>query len=616
MLSGYNALQRNISQRAPWMFAALGFFYYASSLWHAALTQISVLDEGLYLFKGFLFSSNIYTPFQPYGPWTNQLPFAFYIPGWLQQVFGPSLLSGRIAAVGFGLLTYIGLVLVLRKYANWKITSVLLILFALNSAQVKMTALATSQGLVSCLVIWMLYFLLGKDQKNWQIFLGGVLAGLTVMVRINMVVLLPLVLLFIWWQYGWKAALWNGLGIAIFFIGGHAVVWPGVLRIWARWLPLPFLSDWFAPETVSTWDPDNPLAFRVASFFLGFRYHFAALTGGTLSVLWVDKLSLEQRGALKSFVFLYITFVLLYLIHLWAALFNDYCVFCFPTYITFFSIIGFILLAISLTNLRENRFGRKLFSSAVLIFILAGIAYSAEDIFSDAFGSTLYKAILNLPIPGTNAALWQVLANKFALEQNAITKITNSALPTLITSFGALMILILLVAIKKYARSNWLSIRCDVVLVLFFMAAVFTPAKPLAGGYNTYDCDTPVIENYDRIGEELSLFIPDEASVYWAGYSPVTLLHMPQAVIFPAQLHSGYSYRISKESDALLQYGWWNESLARQWVGEADYILVEAKNENENALLANGYADHELVYRSYPQNCRQNSEMLLFRRKP
>src|SRR5436190_18535381 len=67
------------------------FFFYCIELWRYAHIQFSVLDEGLYLYKGWLYATGEYAPFQDYGPWTNQMPLAFLIPGWVERIFGPGL---------------------------------------------------------------------------------------------------------------------------------------------------------------------------------------------------------------------------------------------------------------------------------------------------------------------------------------------------------------------------------------------------------------------------------------------------------------------------------------------------------------------------------------------
>jgi len=605
----------NIIKRAAYIIAALAFLFYTYRLTLYAQTQVSVLDEGLYLFKGWLFSTGVYQPFQEYGPWTNQMPFAFYLPGWFQQIFSPSLLTGRAMAVGLGLLTFIGLGLTLRKFAGEIVTACLLVFFALNSAQIKMVSVATSQGLIAFLLVWMLFFLLDGQKQTWSLFTAGVLAGLAVMVRINLLPILPIVLAFVLWEKGLKSALWVGLGISVFFIGGHAIFWPQILQIWAKWLPFSFLSNWAAPKTLPTWQPDPPFAFRIASFFLAFRFHFVALVGTLVSFTLVNFQKLKEEKLWKTYWFLLISMVSLFLIHMWAALFNDYCVFCFPTYVSFFEGVGYILIALAIPRLDFKTGWRAGAGLLALMIIFSGISYSAEELFSNIFKENLYQTVLELPIPTTGAVLWQVIANKFGIEFEALIKMTNSALPVIITLviMGATVGLVAL-AFGFRKRKN-LSIFGAASLILIGVAALLTPTNLLAGGYNTYDCEYPVVDRYDSIGRELSPQIPKGASIYWAGYSPVTLLHLTGAEIYPAQLHSGYSYRISEESDALLKYGWWNESLAKKWLSESDYLLLEARNFKDLAALSENFSGFELIYRSEPQNCRPNSEMVLYRRK-
>lgn len=604
----------NFIQRAAWIFAALAFIYYAISLVWYAVTQVSVLDEGLYLFKGWLFSSGAYTPFQENGPWTNQMPFAFYIPGWLQQFFSPGLLTGRVVAIIQGLLTFFGLGLTLRKFADDLVVAGLLILFALNSAQTKMISVATSQGLISFLLVWMFYLLFGYRQKAWALFTAGIIAGLSVMVRINLVPILPIILGYVYWDRGFKPMLLVGMGIAIIFFGTHLYFWPEILQIWAKWLPFPFLSGWAAPKTVPTWQPDTPFAFRVASFFLAFRFHFVALVGSIISISLVSFKKLIESSLFKSFWFLIVIITSLFFIHMWAALFNDYCIFCFPTYVSFFEIIGYILIALVFPYIDLSSSKRAGIGLLSCILILAGIAYSAEDIYLTVFEDTLYRGILNLTLPFTGAELWQIFANKFNLEYPALIKVTNSIFPILISLFVLFGMVGLVVVVHRWGKGVYRGIASHALVLIGFFAAFLTPSNLFAGGYNTYDCEFPVVDRYDMIGEQISALIPEGAQLYWAGYSPVTLLHLREVKIYPSQLHSGYSYRISGDNEGLLKYGWWNENLARMWAKDSDYILLEAKNLEEMESLTNNFQDHKLIYRSQPQNCRPNSEMLLFRR--
>jgi hypothetical protein len=72
------------------------------------------------------------------------------------------------------------------------------------------------------------------------------------------------------------------------------------------------------------------------------------------------------------------------------------------------------------------------------------------------------------------------------------------------------------------------------------------------------------------------------------------LLYLPQAKIYPAQLNGDYSYRLGGDPDELLRYGWWDESLGRKWVKDANYIIVAQNYYNswlKDALESGDYQE-------------------------
>jgi hypothetical protein len=605
------------------LLAVAGMLFYGGLLWTLAHHQVSVLDEGLYLYKGWLFGTGQYTPFQAYGVWTNQMPLAFLIPGWVELLFGPGLRTGRMLAVALGLLMMPGLWLTARRLGGRWIAAGVMIVLALNPAAARMYALAASQGLVACLLAWTMWFSLGADRKNWQLLTGGLLAGCAVMVRINLLPLLPLLALYILWARGWQALLWSLGGMLASFGGVHLYYWPSILELWAKWLPFGFLKTWFPPKTVPTWNPDNPAGFRVASFFLAFRYHFAALAGSLAAwIFWPKKeknktenISLYE-SRYKTAVFLSILLIVFFSLHAWAALGNEYCVFCFPTYTAFYSEVGLLLVAVTLPAWDLNPPAwRKWLGGVSFLALLAGMAYSAEGAAENMLGGLFYKRLLASPVPGLNGALiWQVLANKFRLEYKSLYDNVHTWFPVLlILAFGLAVFVVAWVSARASKGRSW-----GVGIVLFLVLGSFLePAPVLAGDYNSYDCAADVIPSYEATGALLAKSIPPGSKIFWAGYSPVTLLYLPGVKIYPAQLHGAYSFRISADDDALLKYGWWNEHLAEKWLNEADFILAEQKNLGKNDWLsAAGRLEHfELVTQSAPLSCDADAVMFLYRRK-
>lgn len=586
----------------PWLadfLALIGLSLYAAQTWQFAHLQFSVLDEGLYLYKGLLLASGQYTPFQDFGLWMNQMPLAYLIYGWAQLLFGAGLRTGRIFTFALGLLTALGLFLTARRLGNRWTAALLLWALALNPAALRMGAMAASQGLTACLLAWTFFLSLGADRRPWQLFLGGLLAGAIVMVRINLILLLPLLLLYLW-----RANL-RGLpaflaGILLSFGGLHALYWPNILRLWAKWLPLPLLADFSPPPNTPTWNPESPLGYRVASFFLAFRYHFAALFGGLLAWLFFD----GKKRRLEV-IFLAAFLLASFLLHAWAALGNDYCVFCFATYTAFYAGAGLLLLALTLPAWQLTPSAPKRWLGGLaLTVLLGGMAYSAEGSLRDWLPHNFYRRLVSLPAPGFDGAqLWQVFVNKFGGDLRAVTDIAQALLPVA----GALLLAWLLLS-----EGIWLGAwgRGLALFGLIGALAAFSPL--LAGEYRAYDCPADILPGYEAAGAVLQENIPPGAKIYWAGYSPVPLLYLPQVTILPGQLHGVYSLRLSQDDEALRRYGWWNQSLAENWLAQADFVIVEAGNAPG---LAGKLTDFTLAAQTAPQSCQPNSALMVYRRK-
>src|SRR5512136_1033496 len=99
-------------------FALLGMAVYLVFSIHFANTQRSTIDEGLYLYKGYLFAKGIYHPFQDYGPRAEYSPLSYLIQGYIQLWFGPGLRTGRIFAIIVGILALLGLWAAARRLAG------------------------------------------------------------------------------------------------------------------------------------------------------------------------------------------------------------------------------------------------------------------------------------------------------------------------------------------------------------------------------------------------------------------------------------------------------------------------------------------------------------------
>ncbi|MEA4909605.1 MAG: glycosyltransferase family 39 protein [Anaerolineaceae bacterium] len=574
------ALQRVTAARGAAEVVALlgGLVYLAQSVYYAHADMVS-MDEGTYLTKGLLFATGVYRPFQDYGPWTNKMPLAFLVPGWAEAMFGPGLRTGRYLSVLLGVLLLLALWLAARRLAGrWPAAAVVWAM-ALNPGNVMLYSLAISQVQVACLLAWSLYLVLGDGRRLWQLVLGSLLAMATVLTRQNMAPAVALVLAYIWWQHGGRAFLWSTGAAAILFVLPHALYWPNILAIWAPWLPAsltPFLSAWrpvlnAASVSVQHFDWIT----RLYVFWEGMRWNFFALAGAVLTwILWPRRREWQSPVHFRAAVFLSVLLVTLTAMHLWAAIGQEYCVYCYTVYLPFFSLAGVLLVAVSFRSwVRRPGLLRQALAALAVLVLGVGIGFGAQQ--------ALDEPLLNLPIPrtrnlrilpGTNE-LWRSLSNKFGWSY----EFQQQVLPTaagLLFAVGLLALCLAYFLLRRKARLQW-GAAVSALLAFFLLGSLLAPTPVFSGSSLPNDCGLDVIASHEAAGAHLAQLIPPGSRVYWQNdLSPAPLLYIPGAQIYPPQLNHWYSYLQGGDPDQLLKLGYWNEILAARWQQEADFLLV------------------------------------------
>lgn len=131
-------------------------------------------------FKGLLFATGQFTPFQDFGVWTNHMPLAFLIPGQIQEWFGAGLRTGRYFSIFLSILMLIGLWLTVKGLSGKWWAAGAIWAYALNPAAVKLYTIAISQAIIACMFVWMLFFCLGKEKRIWQLIIAGAISGLMI----------------------------------------------------------------------------------------------------------------------------------------------------------------------------------------------------------------------------------------------------------------------------------------------------------------------------------------------------------------------------------------------------------------------------------------------------
>ena len=620
--------------------AFLGGCVYAIQSVIYAFRLTSLLDEGAYLYKGYLFVSGFYRPFQEFGPWTNKAPLAFLIPGFFQDLLGQGLRSGRFVAVGISLLTLLGLWLTARRLGGGWWAAAVVWGMALNPFTIKLYSQAVSQGLVACMLIWVLALTLGEGRRTWQVLLGTFLAAAMVLTRQNMILVLPLLILYIFWQHGkkmgWQALL-IGSGV---FILGHVLYWPNIMYMWLSWLPAkltPFLdflrlADKGLPGFVSL----NTQVNRLLAFLQAFRNNFLILTGLLLVfLLWPGLKKWKKHQHFRTAVFLVVLLIGLLGMHAWASLWKDYCIYCFSVYIGFFGVLSPLLLVVMADSLQmKPGFLRQSVIVMSVMALFTGIGYgSFEEI-----GYRLREVfidIMNINLPRTRDffSTWKfqpgtvtlkgLLENKLGIVIDYFSdiEIYRRILPA-VAGFMIGLLFLLLVRLLLNMLKKKLHVRvhyATLVMVLFvIIGSMLAPGRVLGGGNYVYDCDQDSLAAYEKAGQQLADLIPAGSQVYWDVSSSAVslLLYLPQVQIQPQQINGIYAYHIGGITQDLLRVGQWNDQAAAQWLEQADVIVMEEPGvyAGWRSVVSSGY--EQMTIANPVETCSRATVLNIYRKVP
>jgi hypothetical protein len=496
--------------------------------------------------------------------------------------FGPGLGVARYFAIFVSVLMLIGVWITARRLGGKGWAAVAVWVFALALAQVSVYSEAVSQGLVACLMAWMFVLTLGGDRPLWQLILGSVLSILVVMTRQNMAVVPAFLVLYIFWQYGSRAGWWSLAACAILFTGFHILYWPGILQIWAPWLPsslTPFL-DRFRVSTQFTQTDfvfDASTLSRLQSFVTGVHDHFFIFCGSLSAViLWPKRESWKNSSQFKMAIFLGVTFFVLFLMHTLASLPTDYCVHCFSAYQAFYTTVGFFFILVVFSN------GLNTSRSRVFLFVVSLLFFAASLglYYYQRWGNWLLDTI---PVPRLNRILRAAEFSTVSLKEvltytfNLSPEIQKRLVPAGAGLLLGLSLILLVWVIHRFLLSKigtGVFPLTNIILVVCLFAGTALPValKDVAGEEN---CSTHFLSYYEEAARTLSRMIPPGSLVYWKGSGRhlAFMLYMDDIKIFPPQIHAGGGYVVG-DSQQLIRLGVFNQELDERWRQSADILIV------------------------------------------
>ncbi len=581
----------NTKSYLPQVLVGLAGICYTIQVWIYSHNQESFLDEGFYLLKGYLFASGRYTPFQEYGTWTNKMPLSFLIPGYIQKVFGPGLYTGRTFAFSLSLLILIGAVMIGKRLGGKWGGALAAVLLTINPANLKIYSMVLSEVLIVFLIVMTLILVLGKDRPLWQILTGSFLTGIIPVTRINLFPVLPMVIIYLFWEHGYRKGIYGLLVSMIPFIGVNLIYWPEIIQLWAKWIPsglLQSLDAWRLNfgDAIELHQPERTLLNRYLAFIEGIRFHFPAVMGVfTVICLWPKKWS--DRSQHRSAVFLIALFFLLFLAHFGASILQNFNIYAFSVYLSFFDILGIFLVISTLVDWNyEPPFWKQWLIGLGIGFVCIGIAYTAsgEKI---SYGIGIKKLLMRNALTFEDGNIgfaswrwWEVLNSRLGWHFSTSLKITGIVLFIFFVLIITVGISTLLNRLDRYNKDVPTKLSIPHILVVFLVIGILSsPMDILGGGRQLYDCRIGVIQTYDDAVDNISKFVEHGDQVFWIGSDtqPVLLglVEEKDIQLFPQQLNSQYSFRLGGDADQLARAGFWNVQLAQEWINGSKVLLFE-----------------------------------------
>lgn len=563
----------------------LGVILFVARSLYFAHSSLSIGDEGAYLFKGLVFARGEFAPFEDYGYWTNKAPLAFLIPGEIQYWFGAGLREARYFALAVSFFMLAGVWILTNRLGGKNWTAVVMWVFALSDANTSIYSQALSQGLVACMLTWVFVCALGEKRPLWQLIVASLLSVVIVMTRQNMIVFLPLLVLYIFWQHGKNAGAWSLASSAALFILFHIIYWPNIMQLWSLWLPeslTPFLnySRPFAVFGYDTFEIGN--LSRIQSVAIGIQHHFFLLCGfaGAL-ILFPPRSKWKSASQFKIAIFLGLSFISLFLMHTWASLFNQFCIQCFSPYQMFYSVAGFLFIVIVFSNGISDSTFRRALLIVVLLFFAAGLGSYYFQRTGEWSLATIQFPRVNSAGQFTFASLGEVLTYIFNLPLDVQKRIGAAFTGAL----AGIILLILYWIVKRFALiKNWMGQNASLAaLNLFLLVGVILPPAASARMYVT-PCSTNFLTYYEQAGKALADAIPPDSLVYWKGSGRhiAMLLYMDDVRFFPPQITAGAGYVHAGDPERLLRFGMFNDEMDSQWRDSADYFIIWKGYPNAN----------------------------------
>jgi hypothetical protein len=293
-----------------------------------------------------------------------------------------------------------------------------------------------------------------------------------------------------------------------------------------------------------------------------------------------------------------------------ASLFGDFCVSCILLYVGYFDFIGFLILVVAHRFLVRNlSVFRRTVVLAVGAIIIVSIGFTTHEDLSATFAKAMIERLLD-------SYVWTALRYITGLPQLMLFRVLFVLLISILVV--VLFAVGLLWTRRFYTDRRVWSRKVGMIGLnaLLILGLILSPTRVLGKGNDFFDCDgSNVLASYARAGEYLRSVIPPGSQVYWDGRIDAIFLYLPDIKIYPPQLNHTHSFFIGGDTDALLRMGLWNDVLAKQWLAEADYVMIEV-GLKQDWVMQILKTDKYVELKSSPkvERCRWQSAILVYKR--
>ncbi|MGD2028240.1 MAG: hypothetical protein PVI99_10525, partial [Anaerolineales bacterium] len=390
---------------------------------------------------------------------------------------------------------------------------------------------------------------------------------------------------------------------------------------------------------VSAWlgDPQHLAWEGLASLVNALRSNFASWFGAALSLFLLPSRSgWKSEQDRKLTTFLLTSYLILLVVHMWAALGGHTCIFsCLPGYFLFFNWFGIFAVVVSAPSWKKERKILPYITLLALVFLaLVAFEYQLENNFREPRYAIVTHVLggdpekLEVSETGTleeNSPFWKFMREKLGFDRyrwlrflwlnDFLTRVLWWSLPLVFVS-------LLPWGVYKLCQTAGIDPgayrRFSLVFLLAF-GVIFASSPLFVQPLDTTTCESDSILRYEQVGAQLQETIPPGSQIFYDIKSNIPLLYVADSQPYLPQIN--YRFTLTNDPDAdpqqLLKFGWWNRDLGSQWIQEADYIITESRFYSQlwdwESRAENGELDIILVTEPMDSCFDRQSELIVLK---